>query len=135
MFNKETEYAIRALVYIKVQNLKNRKPGAAEISKEIDAPHFFIAKILQRLVRSGFMRSIKGKGGGFYFDDSKPEISLMDLMQFTEGGSSFLSCGFGLKECNEKSPCPLHDKYAPIRDSVNRLLKEETISKLARKVV
>ena len=27
MFNKETEYALRGLIYIKLQNLKNRRPG------------------------------------------------------------------------------------------------------------
>ena len=33
MFNKETEYALRGLVYIMLQNMKNRRPGTAEIAK------------------------------------------------------------------------------------------------------
>ena len=66
MFNKETEYALRGLVYIQLQNLSNRKPGVAEIAEEIEAPHFFTAKILQRLVRNGFVVSLKGKSGGFF---------------------------------------------------------------------
>ena len=66
MFNKETEYALRGLVYIKLQNLQGRRPGTVEMAKEIEAPQFFTAKILQRLVRFGFLESLKGKGGGFY---------------------------------------------------------------------
>lgn len=135
MFNKESEYAIRALVYIQVQNMKGKRPGTAEISREIDAPHFYIAKILQRLVRSGYIKSIKGKGGGFYFDESMPELTLFELVTSIQGSSVFTACGFGLKECDEQKPCPMHEKYAPIKASINKLLKEETVSGLAKKVV
>jgi Rrf2 family protein len=134
MFNKETEYALRSLIYIKLQNLKNRRPGTAEVSKEIEAPPSFIAKILQRLVRSGFLESLKGKGGGFYFDPEKPDLPIKKLISATEGERSFSGCGIGLKNCNENDPCPLHDKYAPIRDSINRLVSGETVQSLAEKV-
>ena len=134
MFNKETEYALRGLVYIKLQNLKERRPGTAEVSKEIEAPHFFIAKILQRLVRFGFLESIKGKGGGFFFDPAKPDLPLIKLISATEGDRLFSGCGIGLKHCNENNPCPLHEKYAPIRESINKLVSGETVQSLAEKV-
>jgi Rrf2 family protein len=134
MFNKETEYALRGLVYIKLQNLKDRRPGTIEIAKEIGAPQFFTAKILQRLVRSGFVESAKGKGGGFFFDENKTDLPLIKLISATEGDRSFSGCGFGLKNCDENSPCPLHEKYAPIRDAINRLVSEETVQSLAEKV-
>jgi len=134
MFNKETEYALRGLVYIKLQNLKGRRPGTAEVSKEIEAPPFFTAKILQRLVRFGLLESIKGKGGGFFFDPEKPELQLVKLVSTTEGDRSFTGCGIGLKHCDKTNPCPLHEKYAPIRESINNLLSEETVQSLAQKV-
>ncbi len=134
MFNKETEYALRGLVYIKLQNLKKRRPGMAEVAKEIEAPPFFTAKILQRLVRAGFIESIKGKGGGFFFDPDKPDLPLVKLINATEGDRSFSGCGFGLKQCDENNPCPLHEKYAPIRDSINKLISRETVQSLAVKV-
>jgi Rrf2 family protein len=134
MFNKETEYALRGLVYIKLQNLKGRRPGMAEVSKEIEAPPFFTAKILQRLVRLGLLESLKGKGGGFFFDPEKPELQLVKLVTATEGDSSFTGCGIGLKHCDKANPCPLHEKYAPIRESINSLLSEETVESLAEKV-
>jgi Rrf2 family protein len=134
MFNKETEYAIRGLVYIKLQNLKERRPGTAEVAKEIGAPPFFTAKILQRLVRNGFLESIKGKGGGFYFDQKKSEVPLIWLISAIEGDKSFSGCGFGLKNCDENNPCPLHEKYAPIRQSIVNLVSDETIGSLALKV-
>ncbi len=133
MFNKETEYALRSLVYIKYQNDNQMRPGIEEISKEIDAPQAYVAKILQRMVRLGFVNSIKGKGGGFLFDETKPELPLKELIIATEGGYILNGCGFGMKHCNSENPCPLHDQYGPIRDSINKLVSEETIQSLARK--
>lgn len=134
MFNKETEYAIRGLVYINLQNLKGMRPGTMEVAKEIDAPPFFTAKILQRLVRSGFLRSLKGKGGGFFFDPDKPDLQIIKLISAIEGESSYSGCGFGLRQCNPENPCPLHEKYAPIKDAINKLISEETVQSLAEKV-
>jgi Rrf2 family protein len=135
MFNKETEYAIRGLVYIKLQNLRNRRPGTAEVAREIEAPPFFTAKILQRLVRGGFLESLKGKGGGFYFDPEKEDLPLIKLVSAIEGDKSFNGCGFGLKYCDENNPCPVHEKYSPIRNSIIKLVSEETIQQLAEKVL
>lgn len=132
MFNKETEYALRGLVYIQVQNLKGFKPGIAEIAKEIDAPPFYTGKIMQRLVKQGFLVSIKGKGGGFYFDERRPDISLKMIIQAIEGEKTYCGCGFGLKHCDESHPCPLHYQYAPIRNSINNLISSNTVQSLAK---
>ena len=133
MFNKETEYALRALVYIQLQNNKGRRPGIAEIAREIDAPVFYIAKILQRLVRMGFVISLKGKGGGFFFDKDKPEITIKELIFSIEGNRTITGCGFGFKNCSAENPCPIHDQYAPIREAIDRLVSAETIQSLSKK--
>jgi Rrf2 family protein len=133
MFNKETEYALRSLVYIQYQNYQGLRPGIGEIAKEIEAPQAFTAKILQRMVRLGFVVSLKGKGGGFYFDENRPELTLKELILSTEGGKLFEGCGFGMKKCDNNNPCPLHDQYGPIRESINKLVSEQTIQGLAKK--
>ena len=133
MFNKETEYALRGLVYIQIQNFKGNRPGTNEISREIEAPRFFTAKILQRLVRMGLIMSLKGKGGGFFFDKDKPELTIKELINATGGNKIFLGCGFGLKNCSADYPCPLHEQYAPIREAIDKLVSTETIQSLAKK--
>jgi Rrf2 family protein len=131
MFNKETEYALRSLVYIKAKNRDSIIPGVNEISNGIDAPRYFIAKILHRLVKNGFLKSLKGKGGGFYLDDSKPEIKIIDLVNSFEGSGAVSGCLFGLEHCDSNNPCPLHEKYAPIKESIESLLSSETVRSLA----
>ncbi len=133
MFKKETEYALRALVYIQLQNYKERRPGIAEIASEIETPQSFTAKILQRLVKQGFVESLKGIKGGFFFDRDKEDLQLKKVIVSIEGNSLFNGCGFGLKHCDELNPCPLHYDYAPIRDGINKLVSEQTIQTLAKK--
>jgi hypothetical protein len=52
-----------------------------------------------------------------------------------EGDACFHKCGFGLKNCNNENPCPLHDKYIAIRDGFYNIVKSETINSLARKIL
>jgi Rrf2 family protein len=131
MFNKETEYALRGLVYVQVQQTKGLKPGIVEIAKEIDAPIFYTGKIMQRLVKMGFLMSTKGKGGGFFFDLSKPDLPLKTVIHAIEGAKSYSGCGFGLKSCDDDQHCSLHEQYAPIRESINKLVSDNTVQSLA----
>jgi len=133
VFKKETEYALRALAYIKLQNLKGRRPGIIEIATEIETPQSFTAKILQRMVKHGFVVSLKGINGGFFFDIEKDDLPLKKVIVSIEGDSLFCGCGFGLKHCDENNPCPLHFSYAPIREAINNLVSDETIQGLATK--
>ena len=133
MFKKETEYALRGLVYIRLQNLNERKPGIAEIATEVETPPHFMAKILQRMVRFGFIESVKGKNGGYSMHPGHSSLTLREVISAIEGNALFEGCGFGLKECDENNPCPLHFSYAPIRDAINRLVNDETIQSLAGK--
>jgi len=77
--------------------------------------------------------SAKGKGGGFFFDMKKPELTLQEIIHSTEGSSLINSCGFGLNQCNCEHPCPLHEHFAPIRDALFKLVSTETIQSLAKK--
>jgi Rrf2 family protein len=133
VFKKETEYAMRSLVYIQMQNQFGKRPGIVEISAETDTPPPFTAKILQRLVRMGFLESMKGKNGGYYFNPEKPVVPLKDVVVAIEGDKILTGCGFGLSQCDENNPCPLHEVYGPIREAIDQLLSLETIQDLARK--
>ena len=135
MLSKSTEYAIRALVFIQLRNWENKRPGVEEVAKEIEAPVSYSAKILQTLTRHKLLGSMKGRGGGFAFDDNQSKLRIYDVIHVMEGDSCFQKCGFGLKTCNDENPCPLHDKYVVIRDGFFDIVKTETISSLSEKIM
>ena len=67
MLGKTTEYAIRALVYIYIQNIEGERPGFKEIAKKIDSPEQFTGKVLQNLTRANIVSSMKGREVAFSF--------------------------------------------------------------------
>ena len=133
MLTKTTEYAIRALVYIQLQNWQSKRPGVAEIAENIESPAAFTAKILQLLTKHKLLRSAKGRGGGFFLEDTE-QLTLYRVIVIMEGDSCFTRCGFGLKHCNDTNPCPLHERYIDVRDGFLNIAKTETIQSVSKKI-
>ena len=131
MFSKACEYGIRAVIYIWAQNNKGTKTGIKDICKEIDAPEFFTAKILQSLAKQGIVSSAKGPNGGFYVDKDQEDLALIEIIRAIDGDKIFKGCGLGLKECSEKNPCPIHHDFKNIRDQLSIMLKNTKISDMA----
>jgi len=135
MLSKSTEYAIRALVFIQLRNWEQKRPGVVEIAKEIEAPEAYSAKILQTLTKNKLVDSVKGRGGGFFFDENQSNLTLYDVIHVVEGDASFHKCGIGLKQCTDENPCPLHEKYKDLRDGFFEIVKTETIKSLSEKIL
>ncbi|MBW2647118.1 MAG: Rrf2 family transcriptional regulator [Deltaproteobacteria bacterium] len=135
MISKSTKYAVRALVYIQLQNWNAKRPGVSEIAKEIEAPEAYTGKILHTLTKHRLLDSMKGRGGGFFFFDHQPELSLYEIIIVMEGDSSFTKCGFGLKNCSDSQPCPMHDEYTLLREGFLNIAKSETVGSLAKKIL
>jgi len=134
MITKSTEYAIRALVYVHLRNEQEKRPGVEEIAKEIEAPVAFSAKVLHTLTRHELLSSMKGRGGGFFFKKNQKSLMLFDIIRVLEGDAFFHKCGFGLNECDNDNPCPLHDQYKTVRDGFYQIVKTETIQSLSDKI-
>ncbi|ASB48615.1 RrF2 family transcriptional regulator [Alkalitalea saponilacus] len=135
MLSKASEYAIRALVYITIKNRDAVRPGYREISREIEAPEQFTAKILQTCVRNKLLQSVRGRGGGFFFDPESKPLTLIEIINTIEGMSLFTRCGIGLSKCSDTAPCPIHKEYAVIRDQYQQLTTNTTIDNLADKII
>jgi Rrf2 family iron-sulfur cluster assembly transcriptional regulator len=132
MFSKACEYAIRATIYIAVQSSQNLRVGLKNISKEIDSPEPFTAKILQQLSKNNIIESIKGPHGGFQIDkNDMSKIKLSQIVLAIDGDSIYKGCGLGFKECSEKQPCPVHDKFKIIRDELKDMLENTTVLELS----
>jgi len=134
MLTKGSEYAIRALLYIQLQNWEERRPGVIEIAREIEAPEAYTAKILHQLTSRNFLGSMKGRGGGFLYDEVQPERSLYDIVVYLEGDRLFTGCGIGLKNCSDTQPCPLHEEFIEVRKKLLKIFKNDSIRSLAEKI-
>lgn len=134
MLSKSSEYAIRAMVSVQLQNWEGRRPGVEDVAKHIEAPVAFTAKILQPLTRHKLLHSAKGRGGGFFFSNEELEVTLFEVIKVIEGEGIFHRCGFGMKNCSDDNPCPLHHKYKEVRDQFESIVKNATVQSLAEKI-
>jgi len=132
MFSKACEYGIKASIFIAINSYEGNRVSPKEISEEIDSPQAFTAKILQSLVKAKVVKSIKGAYGGFEIDKNDiANIKLSQIVSAIDGEKLMTGCGLGLKECNEKHPCPVHDQFASIRKNLNNMLKHTNLEQLA----
>lgn len=97
--------------------------GIKEIAKGIDAPEYFIAKILHELTKKELVQSLKGPTGGFYMDKHSLQHSLADVVKAIDGDKIFSGCGLGLDYCSEKRPCPIHNEFKKVRQEIYKMLQ------------
>lgn len=134
MLSKTCEYAVRAVIYIAQQTKDGNRVGIKDVAKGIDSPEYFIAKILQEMVRKNLLQSTKGPNGGFHLDEKYMKNSLAVIVRHFDGDKIFNGCALGLKQCSETSPCPLHDQFKGIRNNLKQLLESTTIRDLVEKL-
>lgn len=46
----------------------------------------------------------------------------------------FQQCAIGLTGCGENKPCPIHERWGPIRDDIKNKLMSATITELVEKM-
>lgn len=131
MFSKACEYGIRATIYIALQSLQDQRVSLKDIAKEINSPVAFTAKILQKLAKNDIVDSVKGPKGGFQIEKNKiASIKLSQVVFAIDGDTIYKGCGLGLKQCNASQPCPVHHKFAQIRNNLKQMLESTNIREL-----
>lgn len=132
IFSKPCEYAIRALLYLVSRD--HAVIGLRRIAQDLDIPQHFLSKIMQTLVKRGFITSIKGPNGGFRMQLDPASINLVAIVEIIDGLSMFERCAIGVKECNDEHPCPIHDRFKSLKDQLEEYLSQETLKSLSGKI-
>lgn len=131
MVSKSCKYAIRATVFIASKAKENIKVGVKEIAAEIEAPEAFTGKILQILNKNKIVTSLKGPYGGFYSEDTQLDLPILEVVKAIDGLGVFMDCVFGLHQCSDDHPCPMHFEYVKTRSQMYNSFKNTTIRSLA----
>lgn len=131
MFSKACKYAINAMTYIASLPKENDRVGLKDISKAINSPEAFTAKILQLLVKNHLLISIKGPNGGFMMRGNPEEIYLGQIVEAIDGDLLFTGCALGLENCNATHPCAVHHKFIAIRDHLAGMLLTTSLKEVA----
>lgn len=69
------------------------------IAKVTNSSKFHIAKVLQKLVKDGFLGSTRGPSGGFYLVEEPENITLLQIYESIEGRLVVSRCPLGKQVC------------------------------------
>lgn len=128
---READYAVRCVLYLAGE--EDRIANANEISRSMDIPRSFLAKILQRLSRRGIVTSTRGVTGGFQLAKNPERINLLEVIEAIQGPSAMNVCAIDRRTCSRSRTCTVHPIWVEIRNNVEQRLKMENVAKLARK--
>ena len=134
MISKTCKSAIKAVIYLCSKFGTGENASIKEVAEFINASEHTVGKILQTLVRQDIIKSLKGPTGGFYISSRQQNQPIINIVEAIDGKQIFKNCGLGLSQCSAKHPCPIHDEYKEIRDSIGKLFKEKNVLSLCEPV-
>ena len=81
--SEATVIALHSMVYI--ANRKNEIHSLKSVSDFFDISPNHLSKVLQRLVKAGYLISVKGPQGGFKLLKGKEKSTLLEIYEVIEG--------------------------------------------------
>lgn len=125
-------------MYLASQSNQESKTGIKTISKDLNLPAPFLAKILQQLAKQKILSSSKGPHGGFSFLKDPRKLTLLDIVNSIDGNDTFTKCIMRNGSCDgagSTTHCALHDDYEKPRAELIKLFSKMSIMELVEKSV
>ena len=85
----QTDYALRTLMYLAS---RDDRATVAEVATLFDISANHVAKVVNQLSRLGYIRSVRGLGGGIELAVPLDEIRLGEVIERFEGNLHLLEC-------------------------------------------
>ena len=85
-----TDYSIRVLLYLAAR--PDRRCSISEIAQAYRISQNHLMKVVNDLARSGYIDSVRGRGGGIRLGKQPKEINLGALIRHTEEGFDLVDC-------------------------------------------
>jgi len=129
--SKKADYALIAMKHLALNQGGAPSVSAREIAEQYDIPIELMAKVLQRLVRSGLLVSTQGTRGGYPLRRPSASISVADVIQAIDGPFSVIACSTENSGCDQYSKCSVRDPLWQIRERIAAALATVSVAELA----
>jgi Rrf2 family protein len=125
--SQASAYAMHALMYM-VRHMTQLPVTCKTIAKSEGIPAGYLSKVLQQVVKAGFIRSVRGQDRGYVFVRPPEEISLLQLFEAMEGHPMFDDCPLRHCACGGTTEnCRIFARWATATRALKGLLAEITI--------
>ncbi|NJD56533.1 MAG: Rrf2 family transcriptional regulator [Nitrospirae bacterium] len=115
------QYGVRAMYEI----ARGSVAGPVTIKEISEKQHVSVAyleQILNKLRRSGIIRSVKGPGGGYVLARDPGSISIGEILKELEGPVAITSCLDPKEGCVRVDSCVTHLLWKSLGDNIERFL-------------
>ena len=129
--SKKADYALMAMRHLALKATGASSTSAREIAEQYDIPIELMAKVLQRLVRTGLLVSTQGTRGGYTLSRPSTAISVADVIQAIDGPFTVTACSTEKNDCEQYSKCSIRDPLWQIRERIAEALGTVTIAAMA----
>lgn len=103
--------------------------SARHIADELGASEGHLAKVLQKLARSGYLEPVRGPGGGYRMAKAPWEIGMLPLVETLGGPFELDGCGF--EGCKGKR-CLIGALVDELTSAVREYLRKRTLDDLLK---
>ena len=127
-FNKDIEYA---LIGLTAMEETTDLLSARDISDEFQIPYDLLSKILQKLVTSGVIASVKGAHGGYRLERSPEEVTLGEIINGVHGRKGVAPC-LDDTGCVQEEVCNIRDSIQGVQSMWDEFINSMTLRQFAR---
>lgn len=118
----QTDFALRTLMYLAATA---RRATVGQVADQFGISTSLVAKAVNQLARLGYVRGVRGVGGGIELAKPPEQMKLGDVIERLEGNLHLLECVGTERVCAIQSFCKLKTALADAEraqwESLNRL--------------
>jgi FeS assembly SUF system regulator len=129
--SKKADYALIAMKHLAQRADAGTSSSAREIAEQYGIPIELMAKVLQRLVRTGLLVSTQGTRGGYTLGRTSSAISVADVIQAIDGPLTVTACSTEKNDCEQYSRCSIRDSLWQIRERIVEALDTVSLAEMA----
>jgi Rrf2 family protein len=138
MLSKKSKYAIKALIAL-AEHGREEPVRIADLARAQQIPPKFLELILLELRNQGFLRSRKGKGGGYLLARDPSTIFLGQIVRMFDGPLAPVPCAsqtayVPCSDCRNEAVCGVHLAMKEVRDATARILDGTSLSQLLQQI-
>jgi Rrf2 family protein len=127
---KKADYGLISLKHIAVFG-KDRPASTKEMSEAYGIPLPILSKVLQRLVREGFLLSEQGVNGGYRLARDPSLITALEVIRAIDGPVLLTNCFSRLGECEISDSCNVREPLRKVHERIQQVLESITIADLS----
>lgn len=131
LLTKKSEYALLSLISIaRSEDLKN----VDILSRELNIPKSFLAKIMQNLAKNDIVKSQRGVNGGFVLNKPYDELTILEITTAAEEKiPSVFECSPSIQACPSDvgNCCTIWPLLNNLQTKINLFLEDLTLKDIA----